>query len=40
MPVGAAFPPVDTDAEPSAIRAYVQAMDEFGYDHIVVLITS
>ena len=36
MPLGAAFPPIDTGADPGAVRAYIQAVEELGYDHLVV----
>lgn len=36
MPFGAAFPPIDTGSDPGAVRAYIQAVEELGYDHLVV----
>ena len=36
MPLGAAFPPIDTGSDPGAVRAYIQAVEDLGYDHLVV----
>lgn len=35
MPIGAAYPLIDTAADPGAVRAYAQAVEELGFDHIV-----
>ena len=36
MKLGAVFPFTDVNDDPYAIRDFVQAVDELGYDHIVV----
>ena len=36
MPIGAAFPLVDSASDPGAVRAYIQAVEDLGYDHLVV----
>ncbi len=36
MKLGAVFPFTDVHEDPCAIRDFVQAVDDMGYDHIVV----